>query len=72
MLNLSSIGKKKKRNYVQIYWWQSNMGNIGWKVNLDILYLSIVIVLLDLPYLVSKMTFCSTIIEKSTLQNYSH
>ena len=42
------------------------------KVNLDLRYLSIVIVLLDQPLLVSIMTLASSVIEKSTFQEYSH
>ena len=59
-------------NYVLIYWWDSNMSEFGWKVNLDLWNLSIAIVSLGLMYQVRIMTLASTVFKKSTFQKITN
>ena len=54
-------------NYVLIFWWESNISNIGWKVNLDHWTLFIAIVSLGLTNDLS-----STVFKISTFQKFSN
>ena len=49
------------RNHVLLYWWDSNMSDLSWKVNLDLWNLFIAIVSLGLTYQENIMTEASTV-----------
>ena len=59
-------------NYVLIYWWDSNMSDLSWKVKVDLWNLFIAIVSLGLTYQVRIMTKASTVFKKLTFQKFSH
>ena len=59
-------------NYVLIYWWDSNMSGLGWKVNLDLWNLFIAIVTLDKTYQVKIMTLASIVFKKLIFQKFPH
>ena len=59
-------------NYVLIYWWDHNMSDLGWKVNLDLWNLFIAIFSLVSTYQVRIITMALTVFKKSTFQKKSH
>ena len=63
--------KGLSENYVLIYWWDSNLSNLSWKVNLDLWNLFIGIVSLGLTYRLRIWLRLPQLSKQSTFQKKS-